>query len=191
MDNPHPLDTIRERRHQQYAMIIFLPQPLDAVIAPLRERFDPIYSLVSSHITIVFPFETQMRIEEIAAAVSAETQKQPAIEIELDSIGDFYPRSPIIYWKIKKNNELCELYYRLYSQLGVALPHKIYEPHVTVAREISDHRVMIVKEKIISYLPSEKFQASSIDLVTPLVNERWVSVRTFSLSGGSGRTSES
>ncbi|HKK20644.1 MAG TPA: 2'-5' RNA ligase family protein [candidate division Zixibacteria bacterium] len=182
MDNPHPLDTIRERRHQQYAMIIFLPQPLDAVIAPLRARFDPIYNLVSSHITVVFPFETMMPIEEIASTVGAEIQKQPRIHIELDSIGDFYPKSPIIYWKIKKNNELCELYYRLYARLGVPIPHKIYEPHVTVAREISDHRVMIVKEKIVSYLPNEKFRAGSIDLVTPLVNEKWVSVRTFSLS---------
>ena len=183
MNHPHPLDTLLERRHQEYAAVIFLPQSLDAVIAPLRERFDPMYSLVSSHITLVFRFETMMPLDEIASNINAETKQQKSIPIELDSIGDFYPHSPVIYWQIRKNPELCELYYRLYSRLGVPIPHKQFEPHVTVAREISDHRVMIVKEKIVTYLPKEKFHAGSIDLVTPLVNEKWVSGRTFPFSG--------
>ena len=61
------------------------------------------------------------------------------------------------------------------------MPCKSYQPHVTVAREISDHRVMLVKEKIVPYLPNESFVATAVDLVAPVAGQNWVSVRTFPL----------
>jgi hypothetical protein len=54
---------------------------------------------------------------------------------------------------------------------------------VTVAKEISDHRVVLVKEKIVPYLGEESFEAETIDLIAPTANKQWVSVRTFTLSG--------
>ncbi len=77
---------------------------------------------------------------------------------------------------------LHDLYYKLYSDMSLPIPYKNYMPHVTIAREISNHRVVTIKDTVVSYLPNEKFIVSSIDLLTPLVNDRWVSVRTFNLS---------
>lgn len=178
-------ENLRERRHNKYAVVIFLPPMLDSIIAPFRERFDPIHNQISSHISLVFPFETNAPLDELAGRIRMEADKQPSIPIELDSIGDFYPAAPIIYWSLKKNNQLNELYFRLYAQLGLPIPYKNYVPHVTIAREISAHRVVIVKDKIVSYLAEEKFFAGTIDLIMPLMNNRWVSVRTFSFSGSS------
>ncbi|MEW6411109.1 MAG: 2'-5' RNA ligase family protein [Candidatus Zixiibacteriota bacterium] len=172
-----------ERRRNRYAVVILLPQALHEIVAPLRERFDPLYNLVAPHITVVFPFETNLPLDELAGLIKTETDGQKSFQIQLDSIGDFYPGSPTIYWNVLKNDHLTELYYRLYSRLGIPLAQKLYQPHVTVAREISEHRLVLVKEQIASYLPREKFFASSLDLMTPLVNERWVSVRTFPFKG--------
>jgi 2'-5' RNA ligase len=169
--------------HTRYAVVVFLPQHLDEIIAPLRERYDPIYNLVASHITLVFPFESDRPLDELTGLIRAETARHEVIPVELESIGDFYPHSPIIYWRVRKNEALNELYYRLYSCLGLPLPYKQYQPHVTVAREISNHRVMLVKDKIVSYLPHERFIADKVDLITPLSGNRWVSVRTFPLAG--------
>lgn len=179
-------DNLRERRHNKYAVVIFLPPMLDSIIAPLRERFDPIHNQISSHLSLVFPFETNHALDELAGRIRIETEKQTSIPIELDTIGDFYPDSPIIYWNVKKNNQLNELYFRLYAGLGIPIPYKNYVPHVTIAREISPHRVVIVKDKIVSYLAEEKFYAGTVDLVMPLVNNHWVSVRTFTLAGFTG-----
>lgn len=173
---------LQERRLSRYAVVIFLPPHLDEIIAPLREKYDPIYNLVASHITLVFPFESGRSLDEMAGIIKAETDCLATTLIELDSIGDYYPQFPVIYWKIKRNNDLNNLYYRLYSALGLPLPYKEYQPHVTVAREISHHRVMFVKDKIVSYLPTEKFFAQKIDLIAPMAGNKWVSVRTFSLS---------
>ena len=184
MPQYNPLDkNFTERRRNKYAVVLYLPQSVENIILPIRERYDPLNSMVSAHITLVFPFETNQSMDDISHIIKKETDLQSPLAIELDSIGDFYPSSPVIYWNVKRNNELNELYYRLYSGLEVPIPFKNYIPHVAIAREISNHRVILVKEEIISYLPYEKFHAASIDLVTPLVNGKWVSVRTFTLSG--------
>lgn len=165
----------------RFALIIFLPEQLDAIIAPLRERFDPDYSVVSSHLSLVAPFETDKPVNTITKIVRAELEDLQDLKIELDSIGDFYPAFPLIYWAIKPNKEINSLYKTLYARLEVGLPYKSYQPHVTVAREISDHRVLLVKEKIVPYLPNESFVATAVDLVAPVAGQNWVSVRTFPL----------
>ncbi|HWR83060.1 MAG TPA: 2'-5' RNA ligase family protein [Candidatus Deferrimicrobium sp.] len=177
------LDRLEERRQARYAVVIFLPDHLDEIIAPLRERYDPLYNLVASHVTLVFPFESGRSLDEIARLVTAETEGQPGMWIELESIGDYYPRVPLIYWNVKPNVPLGNVSYRLHSRLGLPIPYKDFQPHVTVAREISHHRVMLVKENIVSYLPTEKFLAQKIDLISPMPDNKWVSVRTFTLAG--------
>jgi 2'-5' RNA ligase len=165
-----------------YAVVIFLPAHLDELIYPLRQKFDPLYNKVPGHITIIFPIETTMTLNDLSAVIKQELQNIRPIEIELESIGDFYPVSPTIYWKLKTCEPVQLLYHTLHSKLELPIPYKQFVPHVTVAREISTHRVMLVKERIVPYLPNEKFTAQSIDLVVPIAYEKWVSVRSFSLS---------
>ena len=171
----------QERRRTEYAVVIFLPQRLDSIITPFRQKYDPFYSRVDSHITIIFPFESNLALEELSHMIKKITDNHKPLAVELNSIGDFYPRSPVIYWEIQKNDAICELYYQLYASLDLPIPIKDYKPHVTLAREISNHRLISVKDAIASYLPAEKFEVHAIDLVTPLVNDRWVTVRSFPL----------
>lgn len=175
----YPFDTFKDRRHSRYAVVIFVPKKIEDIITPFRERYDPIYNLVPGHLTLTFPFETTLSLDSISAKIKMETDLLSPIEIELGSINDFYPKIPVIFWELCENKELCELYYRLYSRLDMPIPYKNYIPHITLAREISNYRVETVKDKIVSYLPREKFTATSLDLVTPLMNEKWVSVRNF------------
>lgn len=170
-----------ERRRTEYAVVIFLPQRLDSIVSPFRQKYDPFYNRVDSHITIIFPFESNLMLDDLSNMIKSVTDYHKPLKIELNSIGDFYPRSPVIYWEIQKNEAICELYYQLYASLDQPIPVKDYKPHVTLAREISNHRLINVKDAIASYLPSEQFEVNSIDLVTPLVNERWVTVRSFPL----------
>ncbi len=170
-----------DRRQAKYALVAYLPLELDKIVAPLREKYDPLYDQIASHVTIVFPFETDRPLEDIVGIIGREISIEMEIKLELGSITDFYPATPVICWEVKKNEQLTSLYFRLYSRLGLTLPLKDYQPHVTIAREISHHRVLLVKEKIVPYLPLERFVISSLDLITPLAESKWVSVRTFPL----------
>ncbi len=174
-------DEFINRRKTEYAIITYLPVNLDQCIYPFRKKYDPVYNQVASHITLVFPFFSDRTLDEISAIINSVISSHKPQKIELESIADFYPKTPVIYWAIKENNYLRELYIDLYARLGIPIPHKNFVPHVTLAREISTHRVETVKDAIASYLPKESYQPTAIDLVTPLANFKWVSVRTFSL----------
>jgi 2'-5' RNA ligase len=168
---------------KKYAVVIYLPDHLERFVAPLRERFDPDYDIVAAHITLVFPWETPVPLADLTAILLDEARDMAPLNLKLNSVGDFYPETPIIYWQVAPNEELNRLYRRLYARLELPLPFKELLPHVTVAKEISPHRVMLVKDQIASYLPRESFEAVALDLVSPVAETNWVSVRTFPLVG--------
>jgi 2'-5' RNA ligase len=172
-------DSLEGRGVGKYAVVIFLPDYLQKLVAPIRERFDPDYSLVDPNVAIVGPFDTARTLDEVSKVIGQRVRKLVAPKIEFDSLGDYYPRYPLIFWKLKNNPELDGLCRTLYADLEVALPYRQFSPHVTVAREISQHRLMLVKERIYPYLPEESFVAGSVDLIAPVGGQRWVSVRTF------------
>ncbi|PWB73115.1 hypothetical protein C3F09_05550 [candidate division GN15 bacterium] len=164
-----------------YAVVVLLPDSLDRLIAPLRERYDPDYSIIGAHITVVFPFESDRPINELSSAIHRVTEMMHPFQVELSSIGDFYPEIPVIYWGVRKNAVIDELYKTLYTGLDLALPHKQFCPHVTVAREISAHRVVLVKEAVIPFLPDETIAVNTIDLISPSASGNWISLRSFNL----------
>lgn len=166
----------------KYAVVILLPEPLDAEIAPLRAKYDPDSSVIRSHVTVVFPFQSSRPLADISRIVGRAAGKTARFPLELASIGDFYPTFPTIYWGVNRHPILDDLYKRLYTELDLALPHKQFVPHVTVAREISAHRVVMVKEQIVPYLPRERFEAEALDLMSPVADQQWVSVGRFQLA---------
>lgn len=168
---------------QRFAVVILLPDAIGGYMTPLRERFDPDYGVIAPHITIVAPFETDAPLSEITGVLSEETSQMAPLLINLTSVGDYYPDFPLIYWQVQGGEMLDQLYKNLHAKLDMPLPYKRFHPHATVAREISDHRVVMVKDTICSYLPQESFTAPAVDLVSPVANQKWVSVRTFPFRG--------
>lgn len=175
---------VAERRQNSYCVVAFLPADLDELIQPLREKFDPLHNQVPSHLTLVFPFESRLPLNELAALIKSVTDYVISLPIELQSIGDFYPESPVIYWEARPNPQLVDLYRQLNEKLEQKVPLGEFRPHITIAREISQHRVMLVKDRIAGYLSEERFHVTRLDLISPVHGLRWVSVRTFPLSGG-------
>lgn len=175
-------DKLEPSSRKHYAVVIYLPAELEQIVARLRERFDPDYNLIAAHVTLVFPFETERPLTELTKVIHGATFDLDPLSIEVSSIDDFYPVSPIIFWKVKETPELHYLYKRLYAGLDLSLPHKRFLPHVTVGREISQHRLVLVKDEIAAYLPNEAFTAGTVDLVSPVAGHHWVSVRSFPLS---------
>ena len=167
---------------KQYAVVIYVPEQLERFVVPLRERFDPDYDIVGAHITLVFPWESTLPVSDFAGVIADEVSQLLSLTVKLESVGDFYPETPIIYWRVVPNDGLINLYRQLHVKLDQPLPFKDFIPHVTVAKEISPHRVMLVKDHIASHLPSESFEVSAIDLISPVADHNWVSVRTFPIA---------
>ncbi len=165
----------------QYAVVAFLPSDLDATVSPIRSKFDPLVGAIGAHVTVVFPFGSEAPLEELSGVLRDAIEGIHAVPINLTTIGDFYPDAPVIYWAVEDNNRLKELYFRLYARLEMPIPRKNYIPHVTLAREISDSRLLQVKDEIITSLPTESFLIEALELITLLPNREWITVRKFSL----------
>lgn len=165
----------------RFALIIYLPEDLDKLIAPLREKYDPDYNVISSHVTLVAPFESDKSLGEISGIVRAEIEALDSLKLRLKSIDDYYPMFPIIFWRVEADETLNRLCHNLYGKLDLPLPFKQFSPHVTIAKEISNHRVFIVKENVVDFLPDENLSVAAIDLVSPVAGKQWLSVRTFPL----------
>ncbi|MEA4914205.1 MAG: 2'-5' RNA ligase family protein [Christensenella sp.] len=117
--------------------IVLFPkfENIDAIQA-VRERFDPLASFIAPHITLVFPFESELSTQEIGDHVRRAIEGVKRFPVQLSSVtGDF--RDGYLFLNVKRgNDEIIDLHDRLYrGVLEQYLFRKVtYCPHVTVGR---------------------------------------------------------
>ena len=104
-------------------------------IEQLRKQFDPLARTIEPHITVVFPFESDLQIEQLHAHVWQAIQGTGPFQVGLSGItgaDDEY-----LFLNVKKgNDEIIKLHDRLYSGLlaeHLCITHT-YIPHLTVGR---------------------------------------------------------
>ena len=108
---------------------------IDAIQA-VREQFDPLAKFIAPHITIVFPFESELSAKELREHLDCALEGVKKFNVRLTGItGDF--RDGYLFLTVKQGNDpIIDLHDRLYR--GVLEPflfRKVtYCPHMTVGR---------------------------------------------------------
>lgn len=166
---------------KQFAVVIFLPAEIEMAIAPMREKYDPDINLIAGHLSLVLPFSTAMTLPQVSGLIRESIDTVGAFDVTLETVGDLYPTFPIISWTVQHSPKLHELYLKLHASLQLPLAYKGFFPHVALAKEISEHRVVMIKEKLLEQLHEITFTPSAVDLISPVADGRWLSVRTFVL----------
>ncbi|WLR42197.1 2'-5' RNA ligase family protein [Bacillus carboniphilus] len=104
-------------------------------INQLRESYDPLHQKVAPHITLVFPFESQIQLEILKKHVEGALIKVEPFKACFQGItGSDYS---YLFLNVKEGNDrLIELHDRLYSGIlsGYHLRTLTYIPHLTVGR---------------------------------------------------------
>ena len=104
-------------------------------IEQLRKQFDPLALTIKPHITVVFPFESDLQIEQLHAHVWQAIQGIGPFKAGLCGITG--ADEEYLFLNVKKgNDEIIELHDRLYSGLlaeHLCITHT-YIPHLTVGR---------------------------------------------------------
>src|SRR5216683_3270856 len=116
--------------------IVVVPPPLDmALVQPIRERFDPMVSLMPCHITLVFPFESDLSAEHLRAHVELATEGVTPFAITLTGITG--SESEYLFLEVERGRaRIIGLHDRLYSEplkAHLSRTHT-FTPHVTVGR---------------------------------------------------------
>ncbi|HLZ29209.1 MAG TPA: 2'-5' RNA ligase family protein [Chloroflexota bacterium] len=124
------LDSLRGR-----AVIICPPLPEPNRIGALRRRFDPLAEVIPAHITLVFPFESDLAADDLRAHVEAAVRGVGPFPIRLRGVTPIESR--YLFLLVERGDaDLIELHDRLYT--GPLLPYLsaafTFVPHVTIGR---------------------------------------------------------
>lgn len=119
----------------QRAIHIFPEFENKLLIEEVRKKFDPLYGLVPPHITLVFPFESEIPTSRIEQHVRDKLVGVCPFSIQLKGITATLDNH--LFLNVKKGNDsIIELHDRLYSGLlsGFMNRRYTYTPHLTVGR---------------------------------------------------------
>lgn len=127
---------------QRRAIVIFPSAQDMAAVESMRQRFDPLADSIPAHITLVFPFESQMTDAELKAHVEIAVEGFKGFEIGLSEITA--SEDEYLFLNINRGrDEIVELHDRLYTgRLSNQLSSSFrYVPHVTVGRFAESHEL--------------------------------------------------
>jgi 2'-5' RNA ligase len=106
-----------------------------ASIEALRQRFDPLAGFLPSHITLVFPFESDLTTQDLRKHIERAVEGVAPLALTLDGITG--SEREYLFLMIRRGHEsIVEMHERLYSgplQVHLSLTQP-YVPHVTVGR---------------------------------------------------------
>ena len=106
-----------------------------ASIEPIRQRFDPMAGLLPSHITLVFPFESDLTAKDLRKHVELAVKGVAPLALTLE--GFTGSERQYLFLGVKRGSDsIVDMHERLYS--GPLKVHRLfthtYVPHVTVGR---------------------------------------------------------
>ncbi len=107
------------------------------VIDPVRNRYDPLAKLVRPHITIVFPFESEMSNEELFAVLDRRLAGTGPFDIELQGFTKYTgPDGNYLLLNMTKGaEEIMKIHDELYRNEFKPFDKGLeYMPHITVGK---------------------------------------------------------
>ena len=117
------------------ALVVFPESDQLTIVEDLRRRFDPLARLIAAHVTLVFPFTSDLSTDALRHHVERGVRGCPPFQVRLEGISEADDDYVFLDVSVGKSG-FVDLHDRLYS--GVLAGHlsteHIYRPHVTVAR---------------------------------------------------------
>ncbi len=101
----------------------------------IRKKYDPLFNFIKPHITIIFPFDSNLSTEDIEKILISNLLEFNQFEIQMDRISGHF--DGYIYLNISKGIEqIIKIYNKLYSnQLSKYYDNRYtYIPHIILGR---------------------------------------------------------
>lgn len=148
------------------------------LIQSIRKRYDPLYPCIPPHITLVFPFESEItNIELYRHVKQALTGFQPfAIRLEeISASHDHY-----LFLNVKQgNDQIIALHDRLYT--GPLASYRSYKhtylPHLTVGRLHHEHELDEALQEMRSF--HHRFESQVSQVIAERIDDNGQSIIEF------------
>ncbi|HHZ5402266.1 TPA: 2'-5' RNA ligase family protein [Bacillus cereus] len=161
-----------------HTILFFLNNMSIDKIENIRQKHDPLFKLIPPHITIVFPFKSNISNGELKSHILNLSRGIGKIEIEfanrITSVGNY------LFLEVERGKEqIVKLHDMLYTEpLRQFLKEDIpYIPHVTVGRKESAELAVEVAKDIHSF--PEKLQCVIDRISVERIGEKGESIIEF------------
>ncbi len=117
------------------AIVVFPQFDNGAIMDALRHRYDPLAAVIAPHITLVFPFRSDIAPAALWQHIAQAVAGMPPFVVRLHEItghSDEY-----LFLNVKRgNDELIALHDRLYTDILAPFlaPEFTFTPHLTIGR---------------------------------------------------------
>ena len=117
------------------AILWFPPLPLDSPIEDFRRRHDPQADALPAHVTLVFPFSTNLTVTQIATHIRRVVGNWPALPVSFRDVESIVGEFAVLMLR-ERAEAIIALHDKLYQGiLKIHLRDDIeYQPHVALGR---------------------------------------------------------
>lgn len=147
----------------------------------LRAKYDPLANFIAPHITLVFPFESEIPIEVLAEHLREASADLKPFQVVLRGITR--AEGGYLFLNVKiGNDQIILLHDRLYS--GLLQPYLnrnlTYVPHLTVGRSRDPRAFEAVLEQTADW--EEAFETTAREFVVERIDDGETSVEELRVS---------
>jgi 2'-5' RNA ligase len=122
------------------AIVVFPTFDNGAIIDALRHRYDPLAAVIAPHITLVFPFRSDIAPAALRQHIAEAVAGMRPFPVRLHAITGH--AGEYLFLNVKRgNDELIALHDRLYTGMLTPFlaPEFTFAPHLTVGRLADQH----------------------------------------------------
>jgi 2'-5' RNA ligase len=166
----------------------------------IRKQYDPHFTVIAPHITIIFPADTEVVLEDVISRVASSVEGFRSFEASLDRVSSVnllapdwpagtsallaYPnaRNAIFLLSGEGSREILELKKRLSVGLGLDTPLVQYPPYLTLGQTLSREAYDSALQALSGYAPDYSFPVKGFDLLTQTDSGGWRTIRTIEFS---------
>ncbi len=117
------------------AIVWFPSFPLDSPIEDFRRRHDPLADALPAHVTLVFPFPTNLTVTQLATHIRRVVGNWPALPVSFRDVEPIVDEFVVLMLR-ERAEAIVALHDKLYG--GILKTHLRedieYQPHVTIGR---------------------------------------------------------
>lgn len=163
-------------------IVIFPSKKLQDLANSYRKRYDPNYSLIPPHITLIAAFDaTEDQIENFTETLEEISNHYQPFQIKTTKFSSFKPVNNVIYFKIEASEELSHLQTELNAKISTNIPEYSFIPHITIGQKLSDAEHADVYSSLRMSQFNHEETIDRFHLLYQLENGSWTVYETFRL----------
>ena len=168
----------------QYGIVAFPRRAVQDTANSYRKRYDPHYSLLPPHITLLSKLElTDEEVENAVIKLDEIGSRTAPFTVRLHKVSHFFPVTPTIYLAVEDPKPFEQLHQELLTVFPNHTPEYEYIPHLTIGQKMEEQELHDVygQLRMMDFALTSKIDR--FHLMYQLENESWTIHQTFLLQG--------